>query len=133
MAPAFFLFGATNYAAANLLPGYAPVADPSVVPGAVAAKPGDTLVLWGTGFGATNPTVRAGVTVNDAPAVVASVIVTVGGVAAQVISAVLAPGEAGLYQVTIQLPSNVPTGAVPVQALVGGAPTPGGVNIAILQ
>ena len=37
--------------------------------------------------------------------------------AAQVISAVLAPGDAGLYQVTIQLPSNVPTGAVPMQAL----------------
>ena len=43
VAPAFFLYRATNYAAANLLPDYAPVADPSLVPGAVAAKPGDVL------------------------------------------------------------------------------------------
>jgi uncharacterized protein (TIGR03437 family) len=128
VAPAFFLFGATNYAAANLLPGYAPVADPSVVPGAVAAKPGDTLVLWGTGFGATDPLVAAGVEVSGAPIVVAPVTVTVGGAPAQVISEVLAPGAAGLYQVTIQLPANLPTGAAAVQASVGGVLTPAGVT-----
>jgi uncharacterized protein (TIGR03437 family) len=53
--------------------------------------------------------------------------VTVGGVAAQVISTVLATGSVGLYQLTIQLPATVPTGAVAVQASIGGVQTQGGV------
>ena len=66
------------------------VGDPSAVPGTVAAKPGDTVVLWGTGFGATNPPVAAGTAVSGAPAVVTAPTVTVGGIAAQVIGAALA-------------------------------------------
>jgi len=46
-----------------------------------------------------------------------------------VISAVLAAGSIGVYQVTIQLPSGLPSGAVPVQAAVGGVLTPAGVTI----
>jgi uncharacterized protein (TIGR03437 family) len=125
-APAFFMYLGTNYAVTSLLPGYTLVADPSVVPGAVAAKPGDTLVLWGTGFGATNPEVAAGVAVSGAPAVVTALTVTVGGVATPVLSTVLSTGFVGLYQVTIQLPSTVPTGAVAIQAFVGGQATPAG-------
>jgi len=129
VAPAFFLYGATNYAIASRLPDYALVGDPSVEPGAVAARPGDTVILWGTGFGATNPPVAAGTTVSGAPAVAVTPTVTVGGMPAQVISAVLTTGSAGLYQVTIQLPSSVPAGAVAVQASAGGVQTPVGVTI----
>ena len=128
-APAFFLYPGTNYAIASRLPDYAPVGDPSAVPGTVAAKPGNTLALWGTGFGATNPPVAAGTTVAGAPAAVTAPTVTVGGMAVPVVSAVLTVGSAGLYQVTIQLPANVPTGAVAVQASVGGVPTQAGVAI----
>jgi len=126
-APAFFMYLGTNYAVASLLPDYALVGDPSAVSGTVAAKPGDTLVLWGTGFGATNPPVAAGTTVSGAPAVVTAPTVTVGGVAAQVVDTVLTAGDVGLYQVTIRLPSTVPTGAVAVEASVGGAQTQAGV------
>jgi uncharacterized protein (TIGR03437 family) len=45
---------------------------------------------------------------------------------AQVISALLTPGTAGVYQVSIQLPAAVPTGAVAVQASIGGVPSPAG-------
>ena len=48
---------------------------------------------------------------------------TVGGVQVQVISSILTIGSAGLYQVTIQLPTNLPTGTLPVQAAVGNIPT----------
>jgi uncharacterized protein (TIGR03437 family) len=126
-APAFFMYSGTNYAIASLLPGYALLGNPSVISGTAAAKPGDTVTLWGTGFGATNPPVLAGTTVAGAPAVVTAPTVTVGGVAVQVISTVLADGSAGLYQVTIQLPATVPTGAVVVQASVGGLQTQAGV------
>ncbi len=126
-APAFFMYLGTNYAVASLLPDYALVGDPSAVAGTIAAKPGDILVLWGTGFGSTNPPVAAGATVTGVPAVVTAPIVTVGGVTAQVISTILTASDVGLYQVTIQLPATVPTGAVAVEASVGGAQTQSGV------
>ena len=127
VAPAFFVYSGTNYAVASRLSDGAAVGDPSAVPGAVAAKPGDTLVLLGTGFGATNPPVPAGSTVSGAAAVVTAPTVTVGGMAVQVTGADIAAGNAALYQVTIQLPATAPTGAVAVEASVGGVESPGGV------
>jgi len=121
--PAFFTYSGTNYAVASRLSDGAAVGDPSSVPGAVAARPGDTLVLLGTGFGATNPPVPAGAMVSGSPAVVAAPTVTVGGVAVPVEAAELQSGWAGVYQVTIQLPAAVPAGASRVQASVGGAAT----------
>jgi uncharacterized protein (TIGR03437 family) len=47
------------------------------------------------------------------------------------VNSVLTAGTAGLYQITIQLPANVPTGPVAVQASVGGAQTPAGATIFI--
>jgi uncharacterized protein (TIGR03437 family) len=126
VAPAFFTYAGTNYAIASRLPDYAPLSDPSAVPGTAPAKPGDTVVLWGTGFGATNPAVPAGAAVGGAPAVVMPPTVTVGGVSTPVVSTVLSTGFAGLYQLTIQLPATTPVGAVSVQASFGGVPTQSG-------
>ncbi|HEY6302976.1 MAG TPA: hypothetical protein VIX14_07900 [Terriglobales bacterium] len=84
--------------------------NPAVVPGTTPAKPGDILMLWGTGFGATNPPTAPGVVVNGTPPLAALPAVTVGGVAATVLGAALSDGTVGLYQVNIQLPSNVPIG-----------------------
>ncbi len=128
-APAFFMYLGTNYAIASLLPDYSLVGNPAVLPGTVAAHPGDTLTLWGTGFGATNPSIPAGMTVTGTPAVATLPTATVGGVPAQVMGAYLTAGSAGLYQIIIQLPATVPTGPVVVQASVGGAQTPAGVLI----
>jgi uncharacterized protein (TIGR03437 family) len=41
-----------------------------------------------------------------------------------VISSVLTTGTAGLYQVTIQLPSNISAGVLAVQASIGGVQAP---------
>jgi uncharacterized protein (TIGR03437 family) len=125
-APAFFTYGATNYAIASRLPDYSLVGDSTAIPGTVAAKPGDIVVLWGTGFGATNPAMPAGAAVTGAPAVATAPTVKVGGATAQVISTVLTTGAAGLYQITIQLPAALPAGAVSVQASVGSAQTQAG-------
>jgi uncharacterized protein (TIGR03437 family) len=125
VAPAFFKYPNTNYAVASRLPDYAAVADPAAVPGAVPARPGDLVVVWGTGFGTTNPQVSAGTVVSGAPRTVATPTVTVGGVAAEVVSTVLTTGSAGLYQVTIRIPDSAPAGAIAVQASAGGAPAAG--------
>ena len=47
-APAFFQWGAGQYALATRYPDNASMANPSLGAGFVAAKPGDILTLWGT-------------------------------------------------------------------------------------
>jgi uncharacterized protein (TIGR03437 family) len=95
------------------------------------AIPGETLVLWATGFGPTIPAAPAGVEVSGAPATASAPTVTVGGMPARVISSVLTIGTAGLYQITLQLPVDVPTGTVAVQAYIGGVQTQAGVTLFI--
>jgi uncharacterized protein (TIGR03437 family) len=131
-APAFFLYPGTSFAYASLLPNYALVADPSAVSGATAAHPGDTLVLWATGFGPTVPLVAAGTIVTGVPVAITPT-VTVGGVTVPVLNSLLTAGSVGVYQITIQLPANVPAGAVPIQASVGGAQTQAGATIFVQQ
>ena len=127
-ASAFFIYPGTNFVFASVLPNYLLSADPSTVAGATAAHPGDTLVLWATGFGPTTPTAPAGTVVSGVP-MGTTPTVTVGGVPVQVLNSILTAGSAGLYQITIQLPANVPTGAVAIQASVGGAQTQSGATI----
>jgi uncharacterized protein (TIGR03437 family) len=122
-APAFFLNQGTNTAVATVIPGYIPVTS------SAPAHPGDLVVLWGTGFGPTTPAAPAGVEVSGVPPTSTLPIVTVGGMQTPVISSVLTTGGAGLYQITIQLPAGLPTGAVAVQASIGGAQTQAGVSI----
>jgi len=132
-APAFFEFPNTVFAIATRVPDYALVADPGVVPGAVAAKPGDYVTLWGTGFGATNPPAPAGVAVTGVPMASTTPRVTVGGITAPVISVALSPGSVGLYQVTIQLQGSLPAGALPVQASVSSFQSPAGVALFVAK
>lgn len=121
-APAFFMPPAYN-AIASALPNY------TAVTSTAPAMPGDMVVLWGTGFGPTTPQVPAGTTVTGAPVTSTLPVVTVGGVQVPVISSVLTTGTVGLYQITIQLPANVPTGTPAVQASIGGMQTQPGVTL----
>jgi uncharacterized protein (TIGR03437 family) len=129
-APAFFTYLGTSVAIASRLPDYAAVGGPDSS-GTAPAKPGDTIVFWGTGFGATTPVAPAGKAVAGAPAVITTPAVTIGGISVPVISAVLTTGTAGLYQITVQLPPDTPAGPQAVQATVGGQKTPAGVTLLI--
>jgi uncharacterized protein (TIGR03437 family) len=91
----------------------------------VPAKPGETIILWGTGFGATNPATPAGV---EAPSTAVyytanPVSVTIGGVPATGVVAVLAPGFGGLYEVVVTVPAALANGDYAVVATVGGVST----------
>jgi uncharacterized protein (TIGR03437 family) len=123
-APAFFM-GPGNNVSASLLPSFTPVTAAS------PAHSGDLVVLWGTGFGVTNPSMPFGTVVSGAPATATLPIVTVGGAQVPVVSSVLTTGTVGLYQITIQLPANVPTGTPTVQASIGGATTQSGATLFI--
>lgn len=91
------------------------------------AKAGDPLVIFLGGLGETDPTVPAGQAASNDPLsfVKAEVSVTVGGLPAQFLYAVLAPGFAGLYQAAAIVPPGVAAGnAVPVVVTAGGFASP---------
>ena len=72
------------------------------------ANPGDTLTLYATGLGATNPVVPAGLAPSSTVVqTVVPVTLTVGGVAATVSFAGLTPSQTGLYQINFAVPANV--------------------------
>lgn len=132
-APAFFQLGANKYAVATHYRDNALIANPTLDTGFVGAKAGDIVTLWASGFGSTNPVQPSGVLTNSTPTVAQTVTVNVGGIAAEVIGAVLSPGFAGLYQVAIRLPGGVPTGDVLIKASVAGFSTPDNVYLFIVQ
>lgn len=90
----------------------------------VSAKPGEVIVLWGTGFGATNPSAPDGQVVPAAAYSVNGVVVALGGQPVTVLGTALAPGLAGVYQIAIQLPPNLPNGDYEIVATVNGVASP---------
>jgi uncharacterized protein (TIGR03437 family) len=132
--PAFFLVTG-SYAVATHL-DYTLALKNGAIQGAttVAAKPGETIVLWGTGFGPTNPAAPQGVEVPaSAFPTTNPVTVTVGTQTATVFGAALAPGLAGLYQVAIQIPASLPNGDYAVVATAGGLTSPVTTMITVQQ
>jgi len=98
----------------------------------VAAKPGDVLILWGTGFGPTTPTVPAGIQVPaDKQYNCSPVTISLGSASPQVFGCALSPGYAGLYQVAIQVPGSMADGDYPIKATVNGTSSPDGVILSV--
>ncbi|MEO8125718.1 MAG: hypothetical protein ABJF23_22820 [Bryobacteraceae bacterium] len=83
-----------------------------------AAGPGDTLSLYGTGFGATSSSLADGLVFTGAYPTTNPVTVTIGGVAAPVLFAGLV--GPGLYQINVTIPSALADGNQAVVATVGG-------------
>ena len=130
-APGLFQFGATHYGIATRYPDYAPIANPSVVPRTVAAKPGDILTLWVTGLGPTQPPAVAGKVVTASAPTATPVTVTVGNTSVNVLWAGTTSNSVGLYQINIQLPQSIGLGDQPVVATVAGFQSPTAVNLFI--
>jgi uncharacterized protein (TIGR03437 family) len=132
--PAFFQWG--TYAVATRT-DYSWAVKNGFFPGVttVPAQPGDTIILWGTGFGPTTPAAPTGIIVpsNATYLTANTVTATVGGLAANVYggAGALTPGEAGLYQVAIQIPATLADGDYPVIATISGAQSPSNVLITV--
>ena len=133
-APAFFTLAgsggvAATDAAGNLL------ADATVVPGGKAAKPGDVVVLYGTGFSVTNPFYASGDTAAGQAPLRDSYTVTIGGVALRsedVLYAGLAPQSiSGLYQFNVRVPAATGDGNVPISIRMGSYETQKGTTIPV--
>jgi uncharacterized protein (TIGR03437 family) len=75
--------------------------------------PGDTITILATGLGRTNPLIDAGTPgpSDPLPSALITPIVTLGGTTLNAVSAELAPGQIGVYQITATVPkSGVPEG-----------------------
>jgi uncharacterized protein (TIGR03437 family) len=101
----------------------------------IPAKPGDTIILWGTGFGPTNPLPGQGEeTPTDTTYSTATTpTVEINHVPAMVYGAALAPGFAGLYQVAIQVPPSLGNGDWPVVTSIGGVSSPSALVLTVEQ
>jgi uncharacterized protein (TIGR03437 family) len=133
VSPALFLWNG-KYAVATH-PDFSPAAPAGLFPGvtAVPAKPGETIILWGTGFGATTPAVAPGIVppANPLANVANPITATIGNMAATVVGAAISPGNPGLYQIAVQVPDSVPDGDLPVVAQVNGVQSSSNVLLSV--
>ena len=132
--PEFFFFvnnldGINPVAAVNETTG-ALIGAAGLIPGAVfePAKAGETVTVFMTGLGVTEPRFEPGEIPTVAARTTLPVSVQVGGVAVEAIYAGVTPSYTGLYQVSFTLPAGTAAGNAALQVTVGGAETtpPGG-------
>ncbi|HWQ55337.1 MAG TPA: hypothetical protein VN442_16745 [Bryobacteraceae bacterium] len=87
---------------------------------------GDTIIIWATGLGVTDPAADAGQPAPSNPLSRAIIepTLTLGGVPLPVLYAGLAPGQVGVYQINATVPIRVPEGLdVPLSIVQGGSST----------
>ena len=133
--PAFFLWP-DNQAVATRT-DYSFAARPGTFAGVttVAAKPGETIILWATGFGPTTPAAPGGFAVpsNQTYATATLPSINIGNIPATVDGAALASGSAGLYQIAVKVPGSLTDGDWPIQASIGGVQSTAGAILTVHQ
>jgi uncharacterized protein (TIGR03437 family) len=92
-------------------------------------KAGETLILYGVGFGPTTPHVPAGQSFSGAASTSSPVTITIGGVPAGVQFSGIA--EAGLYQFNLTVPPGTGSGDQALQATVNGVQTSPGPVVSV--
>jgi uncharacterized protein (TIGR03437 family) len=86
----------------------------------------DSITIWATGLGRTNPPIDTGVAApaDPLPSAVIAPTVILGGQALRVDYAGLVPGSVGLYQINATVPGKVPEGLdIPLEINQGGSST----------
>jgi uncharacterized protein (TIGR03437 family) len=115
LAPASLKIGDKQYTQAVLADGT------SVAPAAAGrpAHPGETIVLYGVGFGPVSSGMGAGAIVQQDNSLLLPLRVFFGGTSAAVSYAGLAPGTVGLYQFNVIVPDSAAGPAVPLTFALG--------------
>jgi uncharacterized protein (TIGR03437 family) len=123
-APALITLAPSSNVLAELTDTLTIVADTSVVPGAQSAHAGNTVSIFGTGFGDTNPSLPVGQSGTGVETLVNTVTITIGSVTldpSAILYAGLAPGAiSGVYRFDVRIPSGTGSGDVQVTVSIGG-------------
>jgi len=122
-APSFFLFPKTKYIAATHSDNVSPIGPPGIITGATTtpAQPGEIVVLYGNGFGETNPAIPNGLFLTMPLQLAVTPTVTIGGEPAEVkFAGLTAPG---LYQFNVVVPTGLPAGDADVIIQIAGVAT----------
>jgi uncharacterized protein (TIGR03437 family) len=120
-APAFFTFNGKSIAATHADGSL--LGPTSLYPGSTTpAAPGETILLYGTGFGPTTPAIVNG-QIKSGPATTSNAVtIQVGGV--NVTPSFARPSATGEYQFNVQVPASAANGEIALVATVGGVSSP---------
>ncbi len=134
LAPASFVVGGLQYVFAQFA-NYSFVLPPGTLPGVVtrAAHPGETILMWGIGFGEVSPVTPPGQIATGLTQLTNSLQVKIGGTAADVPYAGMAPTLVGVYQFNVVVP-NIPANTfAPVVFTVNAVPIAQQLYVAVSQ
>ncbi len=122
-APSSFKIGERQYMAAVFPDGSTFVAPSGAIPGAASrpARPGETIVLYGIGFGPVTPSIDAGEIVQEMNALDLPIQFFFSQTPAEHFYAGLVATCMGLYQFNVIVPAGVSGDAVPLSFTLGGA------------
>lgn len=122
LAPSSFDINGTKYAVALFSDGTTYVLPSGAISGITSqpAKPGDTITLYGIGFGEVNQGIPPGQVASGQTSLAAPLTISIGGSQATVSYAGLAPGYVGLYQFNVVVPNIAANNAAPVTFSLGG-------------
>jgi uncharacterized protein (TIGR03437 family) len=130
-APASLNVGGTQYVAGILSDGsYALPAGAVAGLASRPAKPGETILFYGIGFGPVTPNVPAG-QIAEGQTTLANFSMSIGGAQATVQYAGLVPTFVGLYQFNVTVPQVSAGNAVPVTFTLNGVSGTQTLNIAV--
>jgi uncharacterized protein (TIGR03437 family) len=122
-APPSFQVAGMQYAAALASDWKTFILPAGAIPGVASrpAKPGETIVLLGIGFGEVTPTLNAGTLVSEANTLANPIEIRFGNVPATLKYDGLAPGATGEYQFDVVAPDVPDNPAVPLTFSLAGA------------
>ena len=123
LAPPSFKLGGNQYVVAQFADGtYVLPAGSIAGINSRPAHPGETIVIYGIGFGPVIPNISAGMVVTQANQLVAPLRILFGQTLAQAPYFGLAPNFVGLYQFNIVVPEVPDNDLVPISFSLGGIP-----------
>jgi uncharacterized protein (TIGR03437 family) len=124
LAPPAFNVGGNQYVTALFSDNVTYVAPPGAIPGVTSrqAKPGETIILYGIGFGPVSPAIAAGQLVQPSQQnnqITTPMLMLFGNTSATVSYAGLAVGFTGLYQINVVVPNIQNSDLVPLSFTLG--------------
>ena len=128
ISPSFFVLGGGPYVAAEHVGGSL-IGPSTLYPGATTpAKPGETVMIYANGFGATSVPITSG-SITQSGTLAPLPVIQIGGVRATVqFAGLVFPGE---FQFNVVIPPTLGNGDQPITATYGGVSTQSGMLITV--